>query len=50
MSYPDLEREFHILIAIELLNRKEELLSGDLWPVKIEAVAECEEFFSRGTA
>nr|KAJ0220569.1 hypothetical protein LSAT_V11C200055920 [Lactuca sativa] len=37
MSHQDLSREFHILIAMELLNRRQELLDSPYWPVKIEA-------------
>nr|KAJ0198362.1 hypothetical protein LSAT_V11C700371060 [Lactuca sativa] len=48
MSHQDLSREFHILIAMELLNRRQELLDSPYWPVKIEAEAEYEEFLSRG--
>nr|KAJ0225225.1 hypothetical protein LSAT_V11C100006220 [Lactuca sativa] len=48
MSHQDLSGEFHILIAMELLNRRQELLDSPYWPVKIEAEAEYEEFLSRG--
>lgn len=48
MSHHDLSGEFHILIAMELLNRRQELLDSPYWPVKIEAEAEYEEFLSRG--
>nr|KAJ0188603.1 hypothetical protein LSAT_V11C900505350 [Lactuca sativa] len=47
MSHQDLSGEFHILIAMELLNRRQELLDSPYWPVKIEAEAEYEEFLSR---
>nr|KAJ0208712.1 hypothetical protein LSAT_V11C400177180 [Lactuca sativa] len=47
MSHQDLSGEFHILIAMELLNRRQELLDNPYWPVKIEAEAEYEEFLSR---
>nr|KAJ0214697.1 hypothetical protein LSAT_V11C400189010 [Lactuca sativa] len=40
MSHQDLSEEFHILIAMELLNRRQELLHSPYWPVKIEAEAE----------
>ncbi|KAL7592928.1 hypothetical protein Lser_V15G35435 [Lactuca serriola] len=45
MSHQDLSGEFHILIAMELLNRRQELLDSPYWPVKIEAEAEYEESF-----
>nr|KAJ0211621.1 hypothetical protein LSAT_V11C400205910 [Lactuca sativa] len=48
MSHQDLSGEFHILIAMELLNRRQELLDSPYWTVKIEAEAEYEEFLSRG--
>nr|KAJ0188301.1 hypothetical protein LSAT_V11C900504870 [Lactuca sativa] len=48
MSHQDLSGEFHILIAMELLNRRQELLDSPYWRVKIEAEAEYEEFLSRG--
>nr|KAJ0210324.1 hypothetical protein LSAT_V11C400198580 [Lactuca sativa] len=48
MSHQDLSGEFHILIAMELLNRRQESLDSPYWPVKIEAEAEYEEFLSRG--
>nr|KAJ0215988.1 hypothetical protein LSAT_V11C300154590 [Lactuca sativa] len=48
MSHQDLSGEFHILIGMELLNRRQELLDSPYWPVKIEAEAEYEEFLSRG--
>nr|KAJ0201364.1 hypothetical protein LSAT_V11C600326050 [Lactuca sativa] len=48
MSHQDLSGEFHILIAMELLNRRPELLDSPYWPVKIEAEAKYEEFLSRG--
>nr|KAJ0203668.1 hypothetical protein LSAT_V11C500230750 [Lactuca sativa] len=48
MSHQDLSGEFHILIAMELLNRRQELLDSPYWPIKIEAEAEYEEFLSRG--
>ncbi|KAL7599228.1 hypothetical protein Lser_V15G24413 [Lactuca serriola] len=48
MSHQDLSGEFHILTAMELLNRRQELLDSPYWPVKIEAEAEYEEFLSRG--
>nr|KAJ0198041.1 hypothetical protein LSAT_V11C700384070 [Lactuca sativa] len=48
MSHQDLSGEFHILIAMELLNRRQELLDSPYWPVKTEAEAEYEEFLSRG--
>nr|KAJ0191247.1 hypothetical protein LSAT_V11C800391630 [Lactuca sativa] len=46
MSHQDLSGEFHILIAMEQLNRRQELLDSPYWPVKIEAEAEYEEFLS----
>nr|KAJ0189532.1 hypothetical protein LSAT_V11C800443550 [Lactuca sativa] len=48
MSHQDLSGEFHILIAMELLNTRQELLDSPYWPVKIEAEAEYEEFLSKG--
>jgi hypothetical protein len=48
MGHSDLERDFHILIAMELLNRKDELLNSQHWPVKIEAEQEYEEFQAKG--
>nr|KAJ0202042.1 hypothetical protein LSAT_V11C600336070 [Lactuca sativa] len=48
MSHQELSGEFYILIAMELLNRRQELLDSPYWPVKIEAEAEYEEFLSRG--
>nr|KAJ0193839.1 hypothetical protein LSAT_V11C800403120 [Lactuca sativa] len=50
MSHQDLLGEFHILIGMELLNRRQELLDSPYWPVKIEAEAEYEEFLSRASA
>nr|KAJ0224146.1 hypothetical protein LSAT_V11C200097460 [Lactuca sativa] len=47
MSHQDLSGEFHILIAMELLNRRQELLDSPYWPVKIEVETEYEEFLSR---
>jgi hypothetical protein len=48
MGHEDLEKSYHILIAIELLNRRTELLNSPHWPVKIEAEAELEDFQARG--
>ncbi|KAL7609786.1 hypothetical protein Lser_V15G10482 [Lactuca serriola] len=48
MSHQNLSGEFHILSAMELLNRRQELLDSPYWPVKIEAEAEYEKFLSRG--